>query len=116
MELKDFVEAGIEKAGGTGALAKLLDLHANQVTDAKSMRVKLPPSACYMLAEIIEGDALQIIAASELVTEKRPERRAVFLKYLCAKKGVDSQASVIFRTSIDRVLNLIRFAKITYQL
>jgi hypothetical protein len=98
MELKNYVEKGIEKAGGTAALAKLLALHAQQVTDAKAMRITLPVSACYALAELIEENTLEIIAASELVTEKKPERRAVFLKYLCTPNNVDNPAVTVFRS------------------
>jgi hypothetical protein len=98
MELRNYMEAGIEKAGGTSALAKILDVQAQQVTDAKSMRIKLPVWACYSLAEYLGKDAKEIIAASELVTEKRPERRAVFLRYLCTPNGVDNPAVTVFRS------------------
>lgn len=86
MELRNYIEEGISKAGGTSALAKVLDMLPNQLSDAKGMRIKLPVPACYALAEFIEKDVGEITAASELVTEKKPERRAVLMRYL-AKIG-----------------------------
>lgn len=86
MELRNYIEEGIAKAGGTSALASVLTVQPQQVTDTKSMRVKLPVPACYALAELIGKDAGEIIAASELVTEKKPERRAMLMRYL-AKIG-----------------------------
>lgn len=82
MELRNYIEEGIAKAGGTSALASILTVKPQQVTDTKSMRISLPVPACYALADLIEKNASEIIAASELVTEKKPERRALLLRYL----------------------------------
>ncbi|NMG45553.1 hypothetical protein GPA22_17705 [Aromatoleum toluvorans] len=81
MELRELIEQGENAAGGRKELAKLLLVHAQQITDAKSGRNGLPISACYVLAELIHEDARCVIAASELVTEKKPERRAVLLPF-----------------------------------
>lgn len=93
MELRNYIEEGIEKAGGTAALAKIITVKPQQVTDTKSMRVSLPVPACYALAELIGKDASEIIAASELVTEKKPERRAVLMKYLARAASVSNIAA-----------------------
>lgn len=80
MDFGSYIEEGVQKAGSRAALAEALAVSASQITNAKDRGV--PVSACYALAELIGRDAGEIIAASELVTEKKPERRAVLMKYL----------------------------------
>lgn len=84
MELKDYIDAGIEKMPNQTAveLARFLDQNPNSVRDARSHRRGIPVFACVSLAKLIGVDPLEIIAASELVTEKKEERRAVFLPFV----------------------------------
>ncbi|KAB2968169.1 hypothetical protein [Zoogloea sp.] len=91
MEIKDFVELGVEKTGSRPALASALCVTPNQISNARDRG--LPVSACYALAELIGRDAGEIIAASELVTEKKPERRAVLMKYLAKAVAVSNIAA-----------------------
>ena len=82
MDLREFIELGIAKYGTATELAKVIGMNANALRDAKSGRQGLPVYACIKLAELIEVTPLEVIAASELVTEKREERRAVFLPFV----------------------------------
>ncbi len=82
MELKFLIESANQAAGTQSALAKRLGVSSMQLTHAKAGRSGLPVSACFRLAEILEIDAKPVIAASELVTEKNPERRAVFAPFV----------------------------------
>ena len=76
MELKNYIEAGIEKAGTGRELARRLEIGANEITDAKGHRRGLPVHAAVKLADYIEADLRPLIAANELVTEKKAEKRA----------------------------------------
>lgn len=75
MELRDYIESGLTVAKTGRALAHELGIGANELTDAKAHRRGLPNHACVKLAKMINEDALMIIAASELATEKKEEKR-----------------------------------------
>lgn len=81
MELRELLERGELEAGGRSALAHRLGLNPQQLTNAKAHRAGIPIAACFVLAELIHEDARCVIAASELVTEKKPERRAVLIPF-----------------------------------
>jgi len=87
MELKDYIEAGINKFGTAVSLAKQLGQNANLVRDAKAHRKGLPNYACVMLADLLEVERIEVIAASELVTEKNPERQKVWLPFVLAAEA-----------------------------
>lgn len=78
MELRYYIEQGEREAGGRKQLAEALEQNPNAITGAKAHRQGLPNYACVKLADLIGADRLAVIAASELVTEKLPGRRAVW--------------------------------------
>lgn len=82
MELRDYIQRAAESLNGQKALAETLGLRPTQITDAKAGRIGLPAYACVKLAQLIGEDERRVIAASELVTEKNPERRAVWLPFV----------------------------------
>ena len=82
MDLKGYITKGIDAAGGVIALAERLDIDRTNLTSAKAGRRRLPNHACVKLAQLIEEDERKVWAASELVTEKNPERRAVWLPFV----------------------------------
>ena len=84
MELKEYIEAGTKKTGSIAELAKLIEQNAANVTNAKAHRRGLPNYACVILAELLEVPQIEVIAASELVTEKNPERQKVWLPFVLA--------------------------------
>lgn len=88
MEMRDFIEAGIAKCGTAVELGKVIEQHQNAVRDAKGHRRGLPVYACIRLAHLIEADPLAVIAASELVTEKKEERRAILLPLVNTAKSL----------------------------
>ena len=87
MELKNYIQAGIEKLGSVIALAKHLDQQDTAITNAKGHRRGLPEYACVMLADLLEVERIEVIAASELVTEKNPERQKVWLPFVLAAEA-----------------------------
>lgn len=82
MELKEFIERAEKKAGSQKALALLLGQDPGNIRGAKAGIKGLPTYACVMIADMIGEDHTTVIAASELVTEKKVERRAFWAKKL----------------------------------
>lgn len=82
MELRDYLELGAKKAGGLTALGKMLDLSQPFMSNAKAHRKPLPIDAVVKLAELINADLKSVIAANELVTEKKEEKRAYWRPFV----------------------------------
>lgn len=82
MEFAGYIGTAVEKAGGVQKLADALGVHRVDVSQAKAGKKGLPGFACVRLAQIIGEDERAVWAASELVTEKNPERRAVWLPFV----------------------------------
>ena len=78
MNMKSFIELGEQKAGKQIELAKILDIRDTALRNAKSGKYGLPDAVCIELANYIGADPLEVIAASNLVTEKDERRRKVF--------------------------------------
>jgi hypothetical protein len=82
MELREYIEAGIERFGTAVALAKVLDQNVTALRNVKAHRQGLPNYACVKLADLLGVERIEVIAASELVTEKNPERQKVWLPFV----------------------------------
>lgn len=82
MTLSDYIEAGIKAAGTGRALAAMLGIGSNELSDAKAQRRGLPNHACVKLAGLLNEKALTVIAANELATEKKEEKRAFWSSFL----------------------------------
>jgi hypothetical protein len=82
MKLHEFIELGVKTTGSGAELSRRLDMLYNNFQSAKAEKRGLPSHACVKLAEIIGADPMEVIAASELVTEKKPERQALWRKVL----------------------------------
>ncbi|MDR3159966.1 MAG: helix-turn-helix transcriptional regulator [Zoogloeaceae bacterium] len=82
MELRDYIEEGTRKASSQKALAEYLNVYASNIRDVNRGMRGLPNDTCIKLARLINVDPLEVIAASELVTEKKPEKRAFWLPFV----------------------------------
>lgn len=82
MELRDYINLGIERTGSVTALANYLDINPNSVTNAKAHARGLPNDACFKLAELLKADVRGVIAASELATEKKEDKRAFWRPFV----------------------------------
>lgn len=82
MELKEIIEKAEKAAGSQKALGLLIDQNPSTIRNMKAGAQGLPTYACIKIAEITNIPALTVIAASELVTEKKPERRAIFAPFV----------------------------------
>lgn len=78
MDMKTYIEMGEKKAGKQVELARMLNVRDTALRLAKSGKKGLPDAICIKLADYIEVNPLQVIAASNLVTEKDEERRKIF--------------------------------------
>ena len=90
MSLKNYIEKAEKKAGSQIELGELLGQSPSKLRQAKAGKCGLPVAVCYQIADLIGEDERKVVAASELITEKKPERRAVLLPY------VRHVASVLF--------------------
>lgn len=82
MELRDYIADGVRKAGTVIKLAETIGVPPNNITDAKAHRRGLPNYALYKLAEYLGENVGHVIAASELVMEKDPKKRAIFAPFV----------------------------------
>ncbi|MBS1197476.1 MAG: hypothetical protein H6R18_1261 [Proteobacteria bacterium] len=82
MELRDCIESGIKRKTTVTALATYLGVNPNSISDAKAHRRGLPNDACVKLARLIGAEPLDVIAASELATEKKTEKREFWLSFV----------------------------------
>lgn len=82
MELRDFIETGAEKAGSLTALGRMFGLVQQSISEAKHQKRPLPLDAAVKLADYIGADRMAVIAANELVTEKKEEKRAFWTPFV----------------------------------
>ncbi|SOD22553.1 hypothetical protein [Nitrosomonas ureae] len=98
MEMKTYIEMGEKKAGKQIELARILGIRDTTLRLAKSGKMGLPDAICIKLADYIETDRLEIIAASNLVTEKDEERIKIF-KSCFTRAASIAVAALIFTFS-----------------
>lgn len=73
MDFKEMIEAGAKKAGTARKLSDLICVTENNISSAKSPGRGLPDKACVKLAQLLEIDALKVIAARNEWTAKTEE-------------------------------------------
>ncbi|SDX03327.1 hypothetical protein [Nitrosomonas oligotropha] len=77
MKMKNYIEEAEKKAGMQLELAKLLNISSSNIRSIKAGKRGLPVEACIILADYIGADRLEVIAASNLVTEKDEGKRKI---------------------------------------
>ncbi len=100
MRMKTYIEAGEMKAGKQAELAKILGISENYLRTTKAGRNGLPDAICIRLADYIGVGRLEVIAASNLVTEKDEERRKVYESCFTKAASVAAAALIIGASSI----------------
>lgn len=88
MELRDYINLGIVEFGTISELAEELGLQRESLSAAKAHRRGLPAYAIVKLARILNIDVQTLIAASELVTERKEEKRAFWLPFVTNQKDL----------------------------
>ena len=92
MKINEFIEAAEKKAGKKTELAKILKISDGYIRMVKTGRRGFSDDVCIRLADYIGANRLEVIAASNLVTEKDEEKRKIF------ESCFTTAASVIFLT------------------
>lgn len=101
MNIKKYIEIGEKKAGKQKILAEILNIADVNIRMAKSGKRGLPDAVCIQLADYIEVDRLEVIAASNLVTEKDEKKRKIFES--CIKK-TSKAASIIVAAGVISIM------------
>lgn len=81
MELKDYLDAGAKKAGSLTALGLMLGMSQPTMSNIKAGKRPMPIDAVVKLADYIGADLRALIAANELVTERKEEKRAFWTPF-----------------------------------
>ena len=95
MEMKNYIEQAEKKAGKQLELAKILDVSASYIRMVKAGRKGFSVDMCIVLADYIGADRLEVIAASNLVTEKDEKKRKIFESCFSTAASVTAAAIVI---------------------
>lgn len=82
MDLKTLIERAEKAAGGQIALGLRIGQAPSTLRGAKAGSKRLPSYACVRLAEVIGEEPMTVIAASELVTEKKEEVRKIWRPFV----------------------------------
>lgn len=82
MELKEFIEIGERKAGSLTALGKILDVSQPNMSHCKAHKARLPLDAASKLADYIEADLRAVIAANQLATETKEQKKAYWRPFV----------------------------------
>ncbi len=88
IEQSDYIEKGIALKGSAAALTRWLDQGDGAMRDARQNKRGLPVYACVSLAKLLDVPPMEVIAASQTVTAKTEERRALFLPFVQAAKNL----------------------------
>jgi hypothetical protein len=94
MELRDYLEIGAKKAGSLTALGKILNISQPNMSNAKAQKKGLPLDAAVKLADYIDEELKAVIAANELVTEKKEEKRAYWRPFIKHARSTSIAASL----------------------
>ena len=87
MELKDFLEIGAQKAGSLTELGRMLGISQPNMSKHKAHRAIMPMDAIVRLAEYIDADLKALIAANELVTERKEAKRQFWMPFVSSKRA-----------------------------
>jgi len=78
MKIKEIIEIAEKKAGSQINLSKIIGQKATNLRAVKRGTKKLPTPICIILANYISQEPAAVIAANNLNTEKREERRKIY--------------------------------------
>ncbi len=95
MKMKNYLELAEKKAGKQLELAKILDVSASYIRMVKAGKKGFSVDMCIVLADYIGADRLEVIAASNLVTEKDEKKRKIFESCFSTAANVAAAAFVI---------------------
>lgn len=101
MDMKNYIEKAEKKAGTQKKLADMLGISASYIRMVKAGQKGFSIDMCIVLADYIEEDRLEVIAASNLVTEKDERKRKILES--CFKK-VESVAAATCLIGVTTIM------------
>lgn len=107
--MNEYLKKGQEKAGSQIKLAKILDISDRYIRLVRDGERSLADDVCIRLADYIGEDRLEVIAASNLVTEKDERKRKIFESCF---KNTDKAASIAIAAIVISVLTFTPAAPI----
>lgn len=91
MDLKAYITKGIEQAGSLTALAREIGLIRESLQAANAGKRGLPPVACGKLADLVGANRWDVVAASEIITEKDEKKRAYLLPFVLGTSALATE-------------------------
>lgn len=95
MDMKNYIEQAEKKAGKQTELANILGITTSYIRNVKAGKSGLPVEICIVLADYIGADRLEVIAASNLVTEKDEKKRRILESCFSTAASIVGTAAVI---------------------
>ncbi|MDP1788222.1 helix-turn-helix transcriptional regulator [Nitrosomonas sp.] len=95
MDMKNYIEEAEKKAGTQRKLAEILGITTRYINMAKNKERCLSVDTCIVLADYIKRDRLEVIAASNLATEKNEKKRKILESCFSTAASVTAAAIVI---------------------
>lgn len=107
MNIKNYIEQAEKKAGTQKELAKILEITDRYIRQVKNGKQGFSNEVCILLADYINADRLEVIAASNLVTEKDEKKRKIF------ESCFNRAATVAIATSLIGVTSIVTPSPLT---
>lgn len=104
MKMNDYLEKAQKKAGSQIKLAKILGISDRYIRLVRDGERSLADDVCIQLADYIGADRLEVIAASNLVTEKDEKKRKVFESCF---SGASRAASLLVAMVLVAVISIV---------
>ena len=99
MKINDYLETAEKKAGKQIELARILGISDRYIRMVRDGKRGFPDDICILLADYINADRLEVIAASNLVTEKDEKKRKIFES--CFTKAATIAAAALFLVELQ---------------
>lgn len=87
MKLNDYLDIAEKKAGKKIELARILGISDAYLRLVRNEKRGLAIEGCILLADYIDADRLEVIAASNLVTEKDERKRKIIESCFSASRA-----------------------------
>jgi hypothetical protein len=88
VEIRDYIEEAQKNYGTLIEVATKIGVRPQHLSNAKSGQRGLPVYACIKLAGLLAIEPMEVIAASELVTETHEDRIEIFRPFVQAARLV----------------------------
>ncbi|WP_350135871.1 hypothetical protein [Nitrosomonas sp.] len=95
MKLNDYLDIAEKKAGKKIELARILGISDAYLRLVRNEKRGLAIEGCILLADYIDADRLEVIAASNLVTEKDERKRKIIESCFSTSRAASFTATAL---------------------